>query len=83
MEHGGSEREQLLKLLGAHHNPGKVSERTKNILDLLAANFPTEHSGVIALALAQAADKCLFAVMKRGADKQSDFEGHLKKVRLM
>lgn len=80
MEQTLNEREKLLELLAGQHRPEIVARRSQEMLKILLANFPTEHAGVLALALAEAADKTLYAIFKRARDNQENFTGHLSRI---
>jgi hypothetical protein len=67
------ERKALLELLSAQHKPEQVRERTNQILEYLSNNTKGVPSGVIALALAEAADKTLFAIFKNADERQKKF----------
>jgi hypothetical protein len=80
MSDGEESREQFLALLATQHKPEEVSKRAKDILSLLESAFPTDKTSLIACALAEAADKVLFATFKVAQKKQEQFSGHLKRI---
>jgi hypothetical protein len=79
-QHDSENRVAFLALLGTQHKPEEVTKRGKEILDLLESAFPTSKTSLMALAMAEAADKILFATFKRAQQKQEAFAGHLKRI---
>lgn len=76
----GNERAKLLELMGGKYKPELIALRSKQILELINTHLGTQDAGLLACALADAADKTLFAIFKRAGDNQNNFKGHLKRI---
>lgn len=64
-------QDALLELIRAQSNPERVARRTQQILEYMRSNAGSEQTQVIALALRDASDKTLFALLQQAKQKQS------------
>jgi hypothetical protein len=71
------EKQKLLELLEAQHNPEQVEKRRKQLMEFLNGNMNTEKSGVVALALAKVLDDALFGVIKTASQQNPTQRGRI------
>ncbi len=65
------ERDKLMELLAAQHNPDQVAKRKKQIMEFLSSSANSEKTGVIALALEQVLEDTLFSILKTAEHNQN------------